>query len=239
MSKFIYPRIVKVHGGTFTMGDSLGDRDEVPHTVTLGSFFIGKYSITFEEYDLFCEATDREKPDDEGWGRGSQPVINVSWHDAMAYCKWLTAKIGRTCALPTEAQWEYAAREGGKDVRFGNGKNTLLAEQANFDGRERTKIPGLTKGEYYGKPLPVNSFAPNKLGLHNMSGNVFEWCNDWYDADYYKNSPANNPKGPDTGTKHVLRGGSWGSYAQHCRSAYRGINSPDDRSNSIGFRIVI
>jgi len=128
--------------------------------------------VTFEQYDRFCEETGRRKPDDRGWGRGRRPVINVSWNDAKAFAKWLSRKTGRTFRLPTEAEWEYACRSGGKKVKYATSTGRLSHDLANYDG-----TGGRDRWKYIS---PVGSFAPNSLGLYDMSGNVWEWCEDWY-----------------------------------------------------------
>ncbi|PSJ71751.1 sulfatase-modifying factor protein, partial [Sphingobacteriales bacterium UPWRP_1] len=211
--------------------------------------------VTFEEYIMYCFATGKEYPDDEGWGRGRLPVINVNWYDAVEYCNFLSLMHGLETVytinsdkvtpnwqangyrLPTEAEWEYAAREGGKKVRFGNGQNTLRATEANFDASADYK-PYSKIGEYRGKTVAVDSFKPNALGLYNMSGNVWEWCWDWFGGDYYKNSPRENPRGPETGSYRVLRGGRWSSLPQGCRVAFRGHGTPIDRYFNYGFRLA-
>ena len=139
--------------------------------------------------------------------------------------------------LPTEAEWEYAAREGGKKVRFGNGQNTLRATEANFDASKDYKEPYSEVGEYKERTVAVDSFAPNALGLYNMSGNVWEWCWDWYSEDYYKNSPVQNPRGPEEGDYRVVRGGSWGGTPFICRAALRYTYDPNYRDHLVGFRL--
>ncbi|HRK27095.1 MAG TPA: SUMF1/EgtB/PvdO family nonheme iron enzyme [Chitinophagales bacterium] len=235
------PEVVFVRGGTFTMGDTFGEggSNEKPHEVTVGDFYMGKYEVTFEEYDLFCEATGREKPSDQGWGRGKRPVINVSWHDAVAYCEWASRTSGKKYRLPTEAEWEYAAREGGKKVRFGNGKDIIDPAEANFDGSESYKKSYSRTGTYREKTVAVGSFKPNALGIYDMAGNVWEWCSDWYAADYYQNSPRNNPQGPASGSIRVLRGGSWTYCAVCCRVSYRDYITPTIRDDCYGFRVAL
>lgn len=236
------PEVVLVRGGAFTMGDTFGEggsHEKPTHEVTVSDFYMGKYEVTFEEYDLFCEATNRQKPGDEGWGRGKRPVINVSWEDAVAYCEWASRISGKQYRLPTEAEWEYAAREGGKKVRFGNGKNTLDPRDANFDGSASGKEDYSVVGDYRGKTLPVGNFSGNSLGLHDMTGNVWEWCSDWYASDYYSNSSRNNPQGPATGAFRVLRGGGWLNDPQDCRAAYRNCSTPGRRSDDGGFRVLV
>jgi formylglycine-generating enzyme len=219
-----------IPAGTFTMGSPASEinrvSDETQHQVTLSAFKMSKYEVTFEQYDLFCEATGREKPSDEGRGRGNCPVINVSWNDANAFAQWMG------CRLPTEAEWEYACRAG-TTTPFNTGNNITTA-QANYYG----KYPynNNAKGEYREKTLPVGSFAANRYGLFDMHGNVWEWSSDWYGD--YPTSAQINPKGPSSGSLRVLRGGSWCFYASHCRSAFRIIRTPDYRDSSIGFRLV-
>nr|VFJ44782.1 MAG: Formylglycine-generating enzyme, required for sulfatase activity, contains SUMF1/FGE domain [Candidatus Kentron sp. DK] len=178
---------VPVPEGTFQMGDVLGegDDDEVPvRTVSVSRFLLSATTVTFDKYDAFCEATGSPKPSDNGWGRGDRPIINVDWSDALAFCSWLSERTGRTIRLPTEMEWEYAARQGGENVRFGNGENVARPTEINFDAREPYAEPYSNPGEYRGKTLPVDSFPPNRLGLHQMSGNVWEWCSTNYTPSY-------------------------------------------------------
>lgn len=282
---FATPDMVQIAGGTFDMGDVMGDNEynnEKPvHKVKLSSFYLGRYAVTFEEYDVFCEATNREKPKDAGWGRGRRPVIYVDWYDAVEYCNWLSGiwglekmyKIDKDrkdpnnksnsddkkwlvtinedangYRLPTEAEWEYAARavfspsgrgQGGGKVRFGNGKDIADPGEINFDGSESYKKPYSVVGEYRRKTVPVGSLnSPNALGLHDMSGNVYEWCWDWFAGDYYQSSPEDNPRGPGQGSYRVDRGGHWYSGPPYCRAAYRGSWPPAYRLNRVGFRLA-
>ena len=206
-----------IPAGTFTMGSPATEvnreDNETQHQVTLSAFKMSKYEVTFEQYDAFCVATKREKPADEGWGRGQRPVINVSWDDASAFATWMK------CRLPTEAEWEYACRAG-SSTPFNTGNN-LSTSQANYDGN-------------LAKTKEVGSFAPNAWGLYDMHGNVWEWCGDWYDE--YPSAAQTNPTGPSEGSFRVDRGGSWGGDAFDCRAASR--YSPVHRNISIGFRLV-
>nr|WP_148270440.1 SUMF1/EgtB/PvdO family nonheme iron enzyme [Haliscomenobacter hydrossis] len=252
--------MVLLKGGTFEMGDVMGDKEfgnEKVHTVTVSDFLIAKTELTFEEYDRFCEATRRDKPKDEGWGRGKRPVINVNWFDAVEYCNWCSQqeglqqvyRINKTevdadwnangYRLPTEAEWEYAARAGGKKVRFGNGKDIADPKEINFNGSASSKKSYSVVGAYREKTVPVGSLnSPNALGLHDMSGNVWEWCWDWYTEKYYSNSPAKDPYGPIGGIFRVLRGGSWNYDPILCRTSYRFRIFPGYRVDSIGFRLA-
>jgi len=240
--------MVFVEGGTFQMGDLFdeGRDDEKPvHEVTLSDFWMGQHAVTFYEYDAFCEATGVEKPEDEGWGRGDLPVINVSWDDALAYCNWRSRQEGikevyridganvspnwkaKGYRLPTEAEWEFAARERGKKVRFGNGKDVANPNEMNFHASNIKRT------------VPVGEFPPNGLGLHQMSGNVWEWCWDGHGEDYYRSSnQARDPKGPSSGKYRVLRGGSWLISPIGCRVSDRNRGSPDYRLSSLGFRVA-
>jgi formylglycine-generating enzyme required for sulfatase activity len=264
--------MVLVKGGTFDMGDVMGDKeydDETVHTVTLSNFLLAKNELTFEEYDAFCNATGRELPGDEGWGRGKRPVINVDWYDTIEYCNWRSGQEGlqlvysinknskdsnnsstsdskkwlvttsRTAngyRLPTEAEWEYAARAGGKKVRFGNGKDIADAKEINFDASTDYKKAYSNVGEYRQKTLPVGSFSPNTLDLFDMSGNVWEWCGDWYGT--YPGSASNDPQGPTGGSYRVIRGGSWCYFPAVVRVAFRYNDASDYRYDNLGFRLA-
>ena len=221
---------VDIPEGTFTMGspaeEELRCKDKTQHKVTLEAFRMSKYEITFEQYDLFCEATDRNKPDDLGWGRGKHPVINVSWYDANAFAKWMG------CRLPTEAEWEYACRAE-TTTPFNTGKD-ITTSQANFNGNyvynnHKTDV-------YVNRTLPVGSFAPNAWGLYDMHGNVMEWCKDWYEK--YSSSSQANPGGPVYGDYRIVRGGSWENGPAGIRSADRINYYPERCYYTLGFRIV-
>ena len=248
--------MILVQGGTFDMGDVLGDGgDEKPvHSVTLSSFYLGKTEVTFDEYDAYCTAVNKGKPSDEGWGRGKRPVINVSWLDAVAYCNWLSEKQGLTKVytingnnvtanwnakgyrLPTEAEWEYVARQRGQNVRFGNGKDMADPAEINFDGSAAYKEPYSLTGEYRRKTTPAGSFKANSLGLHDMSGNVWEWCWDWYGD--YSAGVQTDPRGPNSGSSRVRRGGSWLYDPLYARVAYRNDDTPGNRVSFTGFRLA-
>ena len=223
---------VSIPAGTFTMGSPSYETDrgsdEGPqHSVSLSGFKMSKYEVTFAQYDAFCAATGRQKPDDNGWGRGNRPVINIDWSDATAFAQWMG------CRLPTEAEWEYACRAGTTSP-FNTG-SCLGSSQANYDGNYPYSTCG--KGTYLEKTMPVGSYAPNAWGLYDMHGNVWEWCSDWYGD--YSSSPQTNPKGPSSGSDRVLRGGSWYDFGGYCRSANRNGGEPSYRGNDIGFRLVV
>jgi formylglycine-generating enzyme required for sulfatase activity len=227
---------VPIPAGTFTMGSPDGEGQkvmgethlEIQHQVTLDAFKISKYEVTFEQYDLFCDATDRSKPEDAGWGRGKRPVINVNWDDAKAFADWMG------CRLPTEAEWEYACRAG-TTTPFNTGNN-LTTSQANYDGYYPYK--NNAKGISRGKTVPVGSLAPNAWGLYDMHGNVYEWCSDWYGK--YPTEAQTNPEGASKGKHKVMRGGAWTRFADACRCATRAgaHKHVSMRNNFIGFRLV-
>ncbi len=219
-----------IQGGTFQMGSNDGDSDENPiHTVTVGSFAMMKYEVTFAEYDAFCDATGRSKPDDEGWGRGNRPVINVSWNDAVAYAEWLSQQTGQTWRLPTEAEWEYAAR---------GGVETLHATSQLYAGSNNIDEVAWYWGNSGSKTHPVGQKKPNELGIYDMSGNVWEWCQDVYNSNFYEQSQnSTNPIYEGKGTGRVRRGGSWYNDADGCRSANRYYVAPAGRGGSVGFRL--
>jgi sulfatase modifying factor 1 len=205
---------VNIPSGRFLMGNSEREKGssefDSPHIVSLNTFKISKYEITFDQYDAFCEATNRKKPFDEGWGRGNRPVINVNWFDATDFANWLG------CRLPTEAEWEYACRAG--TITAFNTGESIDSSQANFK-------PDDDMGIFIGMTLPVGSFAPNNWGLYDMHGNVNEWCSDWYSP--YSTNEFYNPKGGSSGLLRIFRGGSWVNNKENCGSSFRGAFLPE------------
>lgn len=172
------------------------------------------------------------------------PVVNVTWNDAVAFCQWLGRREGRTYRLPTEAQWEYACRAQ-TAMRYHNGDDPLaLTEVANtLDAKGRTVFPHVQEltfvpGEKAKFTIPVGSKQPNRFGLHDMHGNVWEWCADWYGEDYYSKSPLDDPAGPDSGNRRVRRGGAWNSFPLWARASFRNWNTPQSRCVNLGFRVV-
>ncbi|MCK5059320.1 MAG: SUMF1/EgtB/PvdO family nonheme iron enzyme [Candidatus Aminicenantes bacterium] len=219
---------IKIPAGEFKMGDNFDEGDTLDqpvHKVYLDQYYISKYEVTFAQYDKFCEKTGRTSPEDEGWGRGSRPVIYVSWHDAKAFCEWLSQKTGKNIHLPTEAQWEKAAR-GTDQRRYPWGNSTPSCSIANHNYCR-------------GKTMPVGSYPDgvSPYGIHDMAGNVFEWCSDWYSPTYYSNSPYNNPQGPSSGSTRVNRGGHWRSISFDLRSADRCGDNPSGFGNDVSIRV--
>ena len=224
------PEMIMLPGGRFKMGDIQGggSADAQPvHEVELDNFALSRYPITFEEYDLFCIATENRKPSDNGWGRGRRPVVDVSWEDANNYCDWLSMVTGRPYRLPTEAEWEYACRASTDTVFFFGNDVRFLHEYAWY-----AENAGNTTH-------PVGQRKANSWGLHDLYGNVWEWCADSYKKDYYTELPMNNPSGADLGgVGRVLRGGSWDSGERFISSSFRFRLSPGLRIIRVGFRIA-
>jgi len=227
------PEMVAVPGGTFRQGD-IYDEDiinEQPlRDVNIKKFAMGRFEVTFEEYDRFAIARGRALTRDEGWGRGSRPVINVSWEDAVSYAKWLSEETGRRYRLPTEAEWEYAARSGGKEeIWSGTSDKEQLADYAWFNMNST------------GRTQPVGTKKSNGLGLKDMNGNVWEWVEDcWHDD--YNNAPTDGSawleeNGGNCGIR-LRRGGAWTNSPASLRSSSRNWYSADTRSILIGFRLA-
>jgi len=257
-------KLVWIEGGCFQMGQmrmetglllrevgvSEYDKyyaDETPrHEVCVDGFWMGIHEVTQKEWKKVMEFNPSHF--DEEWLQLIEPgpdipestqllpVDSVSWEDTQKFIEKINKKSGEMILrLPTEAEWEYAARGGTTETMYFTG-DTIGPEQANFNG----SIPfGLNlRQDYRKRPVPTNSFPPNQYGLHDMHGNVWEWCNDWYGEKYYKNSPKKNPIGPERGSMRVLRGGSWFRYAGHIRSATRYKNRPTGQFGDTGFRLV-
>jgi formylglycine-generating enzyme required for sulfatase activity len=180
-----------------------------------------------------------------GWKQtDDHPVVNVTWNDAVAMCKWLSEKEGKKYRLPTEAEWEYCCRAGTKTY-FSNGNDVeAVAKVGNiFDADSAKNWPqwpeyALKTHDHFEFTSPVGSFAPNAFGLYDMHGNVWEWCSDYHADDYYKKSPTDDPQGPEDGKVRVRRGGSWHTWPLYCRSAYRNVNSQRTRYTLQGMRFV-
>jgi len=237
---FVSPVMVFVKGGCFDMGDTFGEGevDEQPvHEVCVDDFHMGKYEVTQKEW----KAVMGSNPSHFKSCGGRCPVERVRWGDVQDYIKKLNRNTGKHYRLPTEAEWEYAAREGGKRVRFGTGKDTIGVEEANFDARHAWKESYSRVGVYRERTMPVGSFAPNSLGLYDMSGNVWEWVGDRYGKNYYKKSPRSNPHGPSrrSARLRVIRGGSWAGAPRFLRAADHYYGAPYSRYGSIGFRLVV
>jgi len=234
------PEMIALPAGCFQMGSPLGEPerwdDEGPrHSVCVGAFAMGRTEVTFAQYDRFAAATGRRKPDDRGWGRGDRPVIDVSWVDASAYAAWLAGQTGQPYRLPSEAEWEYAARAG-TETPFWTGA-CIHTDQANYAGNADYNGCGAKTGVYRERTVTVGSLPPNPWGLYEVAGNVWEWVQDaWHDN--YQGAPDDGSAWEDTeGRGRVLRGGSWIDDARGCRSADRDGIEPANRLVHIGLRL--
>lgn len=227
------PEMVTIPAGRFQQGDSRGEDTSSEHPlreVHIKKFSLGRFEVTFEEFDRFAMATGRPFPGDEGWGRERRPVINVSWEDAVDYATWLSEGTGLRYRLPTESEWEYAARNRGNDeIWSGTSEQEQLATYAWFN----TNSTGRTQ--------PVGTQQANGLGLHDMSGNVWEWVQDcWHDD--YQHAPTNGSAWLEAnegscGTR-VRRGGGWTNASMSLRASFRNGYNADSRSIQIGFRLA-
>ncbi|WP_295447905.1 SUMF1/EgtB/PvdO family nonheme iron enzyme [uncultured Thiodictyon sp.] len=237
------PAMVARPGGTFQMGSPEDEPeradDEGPrHEVRVQPVAIGQTEVSFADYDRFAEATGRKKPNDQGWGRGDRPVINVSWNDATTYAAWLAEQTGQPYRLPTEAEWEYAARAG-TDTPFWTGK-CVNTDQANYDGKyDDYNDCGAKTGVYREKTVPVGSLPANPWGLHEVAGNVWEWTCSIYAAPYdgqEQKCESNNDVKSDV--RRVVRGGGWNFFPGRLRSAYRNWNTADEAGSFLGLRLA-
>jgi sulfatase modifying factor 1 len=259
--------------GKFLMGSPKGEEDrldeEIQHEVEITRpFYMGKHEVTVGQFKAFVKdakfQTEAEKDGKGGrafdgkefvqkpeftWKNlhftqtDYDPVVVVSWNDAVAFCEWLSKKEGRTYRLPTEAEWEYACRAETK-TRFNTGdKEADLKAAGNIaDASLKKKWADVTWAmswdDGFAFTSPVGRFKANAFGLQDMHGNAWEWCSDWYGEDYYGKSPKQDPQGPASGKERVARGGAWSTQPKFCRSAFRDWHEPGYRSDCVGFRVV-
>ncbi|OAI53949.1 hypothetical protein AYO44_15545, partial [Planctomycetaceae bacterium SCGC AG-212-F19] len=233
-----------IPAGSFVMGSPPTEpgrsKDEDQHEVEIAkSFAIGIHKVTVGQFRAFVQAqgyqTEGEKAGDKltwqqpGFAQTDvHPVVWVTWHDALAFCAWLSQKEGRKYGLPTEAQWEYSCRAGAKTMHYFGDDGTKLSGYAWF----KANAGNMTH--------PVSQLKPNAWGLYDMHGNAWEWLADWYGADYYKGSPKADPPGPEAGCTRVMRGASYYDDVPDCRSARRnGENAPTSRYPNVGFRVAL
>jgi sulfatase modifying factor 1 len=253
------PDLSRIPGGDFLMGAADAEDDERPvHRVHVSEFLIGRFQVTNDEYARFVQATGHPAPrvhdlplitsggrdalfrdsaapyvwvnDQPPPGHGTHPVVLVRHDDAIAYCRWLSEIFSRSVRLPTEAEWEKAARGGAEGLRFPWG-NDIDASRGNFLTDASLRHERGTR--------PTGTYPPNAYGLHDVCGNVWEWVADWYSADYYGLGESRDPRGPETGNMRMVRGGSWVNHdVSMLRCAYRLKVPPDTYAYSVGFRIV-
>jgi formylglycine-generating enzyme len=227
--ELIEPVMRRIPEGWFSMGCAAGRDDEIPvHRVWVDAFDLAAYQTTNAGYGQFLESTDHPAPfswDDPDFRHPQQPVVGVSWFDAIAYCKWMSCRTANNYRLPTEAEWERAARGGRDDLLY------------PWGDCEPEQVPDYSRRWKTG-PEPVGLFSPNDYGLFNLGDNVHEWCSDWYDANYYAVSPVRNPRGPLEGTRRASRGGSWRHHIKVTRTAARSSIPPEFKYADYGFRVA-
>jgi formylglycine-generating enzyme required for sulfatase activity len=242
-------KLIKIPAGKFIMGSPPEEEgrfeSEGPvHQVYLDEYYIAEKEVTVGHWKKFAKET--SSPWDkwvllETYALGdAYPILFVTWDDAKAFCTWLSGKEGKTYRLPTEAEWEKAARGGMQGKKYPWGDALPDGTQCNFADKN-TEFPWSDKNsdDGYAFTAPVGSFPPNAYGLYDMAGNAWEWCEDWFEWNYYQYSPKKNPKGSDSGIDRVMRGGSWCNDASLIRCAFRGTIFPDVPNHPRGFRVVM
>jgi iron(II)-dependent oxidoreductase len=224
------PEMVVIPEGEFWMGSDAGAKNEKPaRRVWVDRFALARHAVTNRLYRQFVEMTGRAAPPvwgDERFNHPDQPVTSVSWFDAVAYCAWLVMVTGKAYRLPTEAEWERAARGGLEGKLYTWGDSAPQAEPRYHE-------------LWLAGPEPVGQRAANGFGLYDISENVHEWCADWYDESYYERAPARNPRGPEAGTRRSSRGGSWRHQIKITRVAARSSIPPEYRYSDYGFRCAM
>jgi formylglycine-generating enzyme required for sulfatase activity len=225
------PTIVIIPEGFFMMGSESGQENERPsHRVWVDSFGIGKFPVTNREYQVFVEETHASPPpfcSDTMFSQPEQPVVGISWYDATAYCTWLRERTGRPFRLPSEAEWERAAR--------GNREGALYP----WGDQPPCERPYAGYDRETGGPECVGANPPNDFGIFDISEGVHEWCSDYYDAGYYHYSPERNPQGPSFGQRRASRGGSWRHRIKFSRCAARSSLPPSFKYADYGFRVAL
>lgn len=237
--------MILIPAGAFAMGDDAGRPDERPrHRVHVSAFELARLPVTNRDYRMFLAATDHEPPrfrDDASFNAPDQPVVGVSWDDAVAYCAWLAETTGRVFRLPTEAEREKAMRGGveGRAYPWGEADDdggVFGDASPSFVDASRA---GLRDGVFrQDAPFAVGLSRPNGYGLIDVAYNIHEWCADWYAATYYAESPERDPTGPPAGTRRASRGGAWRHQVKICRNAARSSLAPTFRYNDYGFRVA-
>ena len=240
----VAPEMVTIPTGHFLMGSpsseaGRNDNEGPQHEVLVRRFAAGKYPVTFDEYAIYARAAGIDLPDDEGWGRGRRPVINVSWNDAQAYLQWLNQEAqaeldGRYYRLLSEAEWEYVCRAGTTTPYYTGA--VISTDQANFDGH--FSHDDGRRGRSLKATLEVGSYPPNPWGLYDMLGNVWEWVGDRFHENYHGAPKDGTTWESGKSTNRVLRGGSWDSTPDRLRSAYRNMSPADNYCSFDGFRIA-
>ncbi|HSS96189.1 MAG TPA: SUMF1/EgtB/PvdO family nonheme iron enzyme [Terriglobales bacterium] len=222
------PALVLIPAGKFLMGSEVGQDNERPvHSVFVDAFLLGNYQVKHAEYAIFLAETQSSPPpfwNDSNFNRNEQPVVAVSWFEAVTYCEWLSAGSGKKYRLPYEAEWEWAARGGveGKLFPWGDDEPQSLPDYAS---------------RWKAGPEPVGRWA-NAFGIFDICENVHEWCGDWFSPEYYAVSPEQNPRGPESGSRKASRGGSWRHHVKMSRCAARSSIPPEFQYADYGFRVA-
>ena len=212
--------LIEIPGGTFLMGQADGRDEERPvHRVTVAAFRMGRYPVTNGHWEAVRKVTGRDKLE---YVHETAPAASVNWFDAVAYCHWLSAQLGLHVRLPSEAEWEFAARGG--------------VEQQAYPWGTAARVYGPERWQH--GPEPVGQGTPNGYGLFDLCENVHEWCADWYDTSYYAVSPEENPRGPEHGKRRASRGGAWRHHIKCSRCAARSSIPPEFRYADYGFRVA-
>jgi len=225
----VEPMLVRIPEGWFSMGSDAGQDNERPvHRVWIDSFLLAAHQVTNRDYRQFLHASGDTAPpfwNDSNLNQPDQPVVAVSWFEAEQYCRWLSSVSGQRYRLPSEAEWERAARGGAENQLFpwGDQKPETLPE---YHSRWKSG------------PEPVGRYSPNGFGLYDMCANVHEWCSDWFAPEYYAKSPEYNPRGPESGTRRASRGGSWRHHIKVSRCAARSSIPPQFQYADYGFRVA-
>lgn len=235
-----------IKGDCFDMGDSIGEGDpnERPvREVCVSDFYMGKYEVTNAQYKRFRPGHDSGTSEGMSLDKDGMPVVNVSWDDAMAFAAWLSQESGKIYRLPTEAEWEYAARSGSEMNHFWGNSPDRACEYANvadMSAKElRPKWTTFFCDDGYATVAPVGSFKPNEFGLYDMLGNVWEWCRDVYNSEAYIKLPSMDPLFAGRGEYRVMRGGGWSNGPLGIRSSHRVGLSPNFGHHSLGIRLVM
>lgn len=241
------PQFVRVEGGKFSMGNEEGDIDVKPvHEVVVHTFYMSTTEVTVGQYKAYCEAVGLEMPEAPSWGwKEEDPMVNVTWHEADAYCKWLARTHGKDYRLPTEAEWEYAVKAGEEEKEEEVAIDTMGVDtMGSYDyyySNEQSPYRDACRVAIIDSLQPSMATTANYLGIYGLSGQVWEWCQDWYDETYYTQAAPVNPGGPDDGMYKSIRGSYWlniESWYGDCDLTIRSNGAPTLRSDVTGFRVV-
>ena len=240
----ICPDMILLPAGTVQIGDLTGEGndDEQPtKQIRIASFAIGRFEVTFAEFDQFTKDTGRKKAVDHGWGRTKRPAINVSWEEAVAYTQWLSEKTGEKFRLPSEAEWQYAAYAGRNEATplvENPGALCRIANHADASTQYRWRNIACRDG-YAATTGTTGRYLPNDFGLHDIHGNVFEWVLDCY-VDSYRNTPSDGSAvTAENCDQRVMKGGSWYSHPKNLRVSNRSKNKPSAKLSNLGFRVAL